>query len=225
MTIDLVIQQILSTPPWSALPKAALFELKAATCLRPISKYQVIFHQIEQGRSLFFVAKGLVKLSKSAQEGKDTVVFLAQTGDIIGEQVLGPTCSYTCRAQALTACLLAEVDTDWIRFATQLYPDFCWALCRVFIERLREAEERMMLNYSTSTRKRIGLFLKEVAQNHGQTFLNGEVELLLPLTHQLIAEMLSVSRQQVTTIFNEWAEQGVIRYTRRRILLSKPEQL
>lgn len=45
------------------------------------------------------------------------------------------------------------------------------------------------------------------------------------LTHELIGEMVAVSRQQVTTIFIEWAEKGIIRYNRKRIVLSKPEML
>jgi CRP-like cAMP-binding protein len=89
MTIEPVIEQIRNAEPWNARPEPAWPELKAATCMVSIPKHQVVFQQTERGRGVFFVASGLVKLSKCAAESKDTVIFLAQAGDTVGEQILG----------------------------------------------------------------------------------------------------------------------------------------
>lgn len=225
MTFDAVIEQISLVEPWNALPESACPDLKSATGLVSIPKHQVVFHQTDRGRGVFFVAGGLVKLSKSMPEGKDTVIFLAQAGDTVGEQILGATGCYACRAQTLADSVLAEIDADWVAGAAQQFPAFGWAWCRFLLERLRESEERLLRHRFNLTRQRIGLFLKEVARHHARTLANGEIELRLPLTHELIGEMVGVSRQQVTVIFNEWAGEGIIRYSRRRILLRKPERL
>lgn len=225
MTIEPVIEQIRNTEPWNALPEQAWPALHAAIGMVSIPKHQIVFHQTERSGGVFFVASGLVKLSKSALEGKDTVIFLAQPGDTVGEQMLGAAGCYACRAQTLSDSVLAEIGTEWVEQAAQQYPAFGWAWCRFLLERLRASEERLLRHRFNLTRQRIGLFLKDVARHHGRTFLNGEVELRLPLTHELIGEMVAVSRQQVTTIFIEWAEKGIIRYNRKRIVLSKPEIL
>lgn len=225
MNLDTVSKQLRHTAPWSALPETAWPELWQAARLVSIPKHQVVFHQTERGRGVFFVASGLVKLSKSSPEGKDTVIFLAQAGDTVGEQLLGAAGCYACRAQTLADSGLVEIDTNWVTQAAQQYPAFGWAWCRFLLDRLRESEERLLRHRFNLTQQRIGQFLKEVAQHHGRTYLNGEIELRLPLTHELIGEMVAVSRQQVTMIFIKWAGEGIIRYTRKRIILSKPELL
>ena len=225
MTFDSVKEQFRRFAPWNALPETALPELWQAARLVSIPKYQVLFHQPERGPGVYFVASGLVKLSKSSPEGKDTVIFLAQAGDTVGEQLLGAAGCYACRAQTLADSGLVEIDSDWVAQAAQEHPAFGWAFCRFLLERLRESEERLLRHRFNLTQQRIGQFLKEVARHHGRTYLNGEVELRLPLTHELIGEMVAVSRQQVTTIFIKWADAGIIRYDRKRIVLSKPELL
>ena len=225
MNLDTVINLLRHTEPWNALPEQAWPELREDTRLVSMPKHQVVFHQVEQGRGVFFVVSGLVKLNKSAPEGKDTVIFLAQTGDTIGEQILGAAGCYACRAQTLSDCVLAEIDAHWVAKVAQQSQAFGWAWCRFLLDRLRASEERLLRHRFNLTRQRIGLFLKDMARHHGRTFLNGEVELRLPLTHELIGEMVAVSRQQVTTIFIEWAGKGIIRYNRKRIVLSKPEML
>ena len=225
MTFDSVNEQFRRFAPWNALPETVWPELWQAARLVSIPKHQVVFHQTERGRGVFFVASGLVKLSKSSPDGKDTVIFRAQAGDTVGEQWLGAAGCYACRAQTLAESGLVEIDADWVAQAAQEYPAFGWAWCRFLLDRLRESEERLLRHRFNLTRQRIGLFLKEVARHHARTLANGEVELRLPLTHELIGEMVGVSRQQVTTIFVEWAGEGIIHYSRRRILLRKPERL
>lgn len=222
MNFDTVIEQIRLVEPWNVLPESCWPELRSVTRLVSIPKHQIVFHQTERGRGVFFVAGGLVKLSKRALAGKDTVISLAQAGDTVGEQMLGSAGCYACRAQTLVDSVLAEIDADWVARVAQQCPTFGWAWCRFLLERLRDSEERLLHHRFNLTRQRIGLFLKEVARHHGRTFLNGEIELQLQLTHELIGEMAAVSRQQVTTIFIEWAEQGIIRYNRKRVVLSKP---
>jgi CRP-like cAMP-binding protein len=225
MTFDAVLEKIHKAEPWNALPVSARPALKSASRLVSISKHQILFHQMERDRGVIFVARGLVKLSKTGPDGKDTVIFLAQAGDTVGEQILGSSGFYACRAQTLVDSVLSEINADWVAIAAQKYPAFGWAWCQFLLERLNESEERLLRHRFNLTRQRIGLFLKDVARHHARSIANGEIELELPLTHELLGEMVSVSRQRVTTVLGEWAEAGIIRYARNRIVLTKPELL
>lgn len=225
MTIDTVIEQLRRTEPWNALPESAWPELCQVVRVMMIQKHKIVFHQAEQGTDVYFVANGLLKLSKTAPKGKDTVISLAQPGDIVGEQLLGATGCYAYRTQTLAASVLVQIDIKWMQQAAHRHPAFGWAMCRYLLGRLHEAEERLLRHRFNLTKQRIGLFLKEMARHHAHILANGEIELRLPLTHELISEMVSVSRQQVTTILKQWAREGIIRYSRQRILLSKPERL
>lgn len=225
MTFDAVLEKIHKVEPWNALPVSAWPALKLASRLISVSRHQVLFHQSEQGQAVFIVTGGLMKLSKAIHQGKDTSILMAQPGDTVGEQLLGASNCYACRAQALVDSSLIEISAAWVVKAAQQYPVFGWAWCRFLLERLRESEERLLRHRFNLTRQRIGLFLKEVARHHARSIANGEIELELPLTHELLGEMVSVSRQRVTTVLGEWAEAGIIRYARNRIVLTKPELL
>ncbi|MDX1913006.1 MAG: Crp/Fnr family transcriptional regulator [Saprospiraceae bacterium] len=225
MDLDNGIAQIRNAEPWNALPEAAWSKLRKSARLISVSKHQVLFHQSEHGQGVFIVTRGLMKLSKAIPQGKDTSIFLAQPGDTIGEQLLGVGTCYACRAQALVDSTLVEINAEWVVQAAQQYPAFGWSWCRFLLERLRESEERLLRHRFNLTRQRIGLFLKEVARHHARSLVNGEIELELPMTHELLGEMVSVSRQRVTTVLGEWAEAGIIRYARNRIVLTKPELL
>lgn len=225
MTTDTVIEQLRRIEPWNALPESAWLDLCRVARPMTVPKHKIIFHQAEQSMSLYFVISGLLKLSKTAPQGKDTVISLAQPGDIVGEQLLNGTGCYAYRAQTLAECVLLEMDADWVQHTAHQCPAFGWTLCRYLLDRLDKAEERLLRYRFNLTRQRIGFFLKEMALHHANTLANGEIEIRLPLTHELISEMVNVSRQQVTTILKQWAREGNIRYSRHRILLSKPERL
>jgi CRP-like cAMP-binding protein len=86
--------------------------------------------------------------------------------------------------------------------------------------------EKRLANYRFNrTKQRIGSFLKELATHEGQILLNGEILIPLDLTHEMIAEMVAVSRQLVTVTLNQWSKAGIVRYKRRRLTVIKPEML
>lgn len=225
MNQDTVNKLLRHAEPWSALPEPVWPVLWQATRMISIPKHQVVFQQKERGKDVFFIVSGLVKLSKSIPKGKDMVTLLAQPGDTVGEQRLGAAGNYACRAQALSDSVVVTIDADWITEAAQVYPAFGWAWCLFLLERLRELEEQVLRHRFNGSHERLGLFLKAVARQYGRQLVTGEMELRLPLTHELIGEMAGMSRQRVTTIFNEWAETGIIRYSRQRILLRRPEEM
>lgn len=219
------IEQLRNLNPWAEIPDEIWPEMLCHLSVRTVPIHHILFHQSEHGQAVYVVVSGLLKLVKTDEKGKNTVLYLGQPGDLLGEQLLGDEGCYACWAQTLEDCCVVAIEADWVKAAAHQHPHFGWALFRLLLHRLQQAEARWSKYRFNLTEQRIGVFLKEIAHYHGRTLLNGEIELRLPLTHELIGEMVSVSRQQVTVVFNRWADAGIIRYTRKRIVLTRPELL
>ena len=74
--------------------------------------------------------------------------------------------------------------------------------------------------------ERIRGFIKEMADEHGKTLVNGtEIVVKLKLKPEDIAKLTATTRQSVTTELNNLEKKGVIIFDRKRILVKNYSEL
>ena len=88
-------------------------------------------------------------------------------------------------------------------------PDAALALVEALAEQLRERQESLAHFSSVRHLERVREKLLQLARSHGRV-VPGGVRIDLPLTHELLGEMVGSARETVSWAFSELAREGFV---------------
>ena len=185
---------VLTTPERQQL--AEMLELR----IKP--RYSFLYLPGESSDSLFFLAKGAVKIGTHNVEGKEVIKHLIHPLAMFGE--LG---------------LVGE--TERLEFAQALKEEVHLLVVKVMIsfgQRLISAENKLEGLIFKDARTRIVDFIKDSISEYGRR-VGFEMLLKHSLTHQDIANITCTSRQTVTLVLNELKKSDLIYFNRGKILV------
>jgi CRP/FNR family transcriptional regulator len=104
-------------------------------------------------------------------------------------------------------------------------PDAAASIVAALGEQLRERHESLAQFSSVRHVERVRDKLLQLARTHGRV-VPGGVRLDLPLTHELVGEMVGSARETVTWAFQELAREGFVQRVGRTYRLAvRPEAL
>lgn len=182
---------------------------------RNYPKHGNIFRQGEASEGFYLVKHGSVKLQKTLPNGSQSILKIISPGEIFGT---GESIKPDTRRNNSFAIAL-EDDTLIQKITRKDFQDTIYGL---------QLHEKL-LNYSMEithrlerlnwmdAEGRIKFTLNELAQKHGKRF-GDETLLKLNLTHEELAMLTDSSRQTVTKTLSTLKKNGVITYSRNRIL-------
>ncbi len=221
MTEVAVLQQV---PLFARVPAPDLAPLADRLILRKFRAGQSVFHQGDEGTSLYVIKSGRVKIALISDEGRELLVALLQEGDFFGELSL-----LDSHPRSATALALTDTETyvltreDFLTFLRRS-PETALAVAGAIAERLRQADERLAENAFLDLPQRLGRCLLHLAETNGRVSPDGII-LDLPLSQRELADLVGVTRQSVNKVLSQWERAGVLRRRRGSLLLLRPASL
>jgi len=192
--------------------------------IRSYRKNQVIFLEAEAGTYMYIVLAGKVKVTKSTQGGKESILAIHRQGDFFGEMSLLDGRTSPATVAAMEDCRIAAIDgADFKRFL-MTNEKVVRQIIQVLCARLRHVWAQIQsLSYSTAE-ARIRGEIRQLGLRHGVADSRGII-IDLKVTHQEIAEMVGTSRETVTRTLARLQKDGIIKLENRRIILLDPRAL
>jgi CRP/FNR family cyclic AMP-dependent transcriptional regulator len=183
--------------------------------LKKYEKGQFIFKEDDPSDAVFLVEKGLLKVSQSTQEGQNVTFFIQKTGDLFGFAELILQTKRERYAQCLNDCHLLVLNAvDFMKLA-RTDVRVSYGLLLLITGRFLLTQKTVVAIVSKPVSWRLAWLLKQIgAENR-----DGQNEIELELTHDEISNIIGCSRQTVTEIFNRWRSEGLITYTRKKVVL------
>lgn len=182
-------------------------------------KFSYIFLPDEPSDSIFFLAKGMVKIATHSDDGKEVIKSLIQPLAMFGELgIIGET-----KRQDLAQALREEVHVislkvEDLKKLMRLNFSLCDRVMTLFGNRLMRAENKLESLIFKDARTRIIEFIKDSVERSGRK-IGFEMLLKHSLTHQDIANITCTSRQTVTLVLNELRKSDLIYFNRGKILV------
>jgi CRP-like cAMP-binding protein len=105
---------------------------------RAFAPGETIFVEGEEGRTMYVVLEGSVRLSVTGR-----TLEKVGPGAVFGEMALIDAAPRSATATALTACTLAPVAASRFKSLVQESPDFALEIMRVMAARLRSMDRRL----------------------------------------------------------------------------------
>ena len=186
---------------------------------RSFPKGSVIFTPGDAPEALYVLRLGLVKLSHLSEDGQESILRVFGPGDVFGELLLAVR-ARPFLASALTSCVVTVVPGKTFLQLLSTIPrigfNFIGVLSRHLVEM---ALDRGQASHRWSF-ERLVLTLLKLGKAHGEG-KEGGTSIALPLTHQILADMIGTSRETVTRHLGRLRHIGVVTQHGRTLLIQQ----
>ena len=182
-------------------------------------KYSFIFLPGEASDTIFFLAKGTIKIGTHSSDGKEVIKSLIHPLAMFGELGLIGEQQRQDFAQALKEDVhLYTLKVEDFKQVMRYNFELCSHIMQLFGSRLIKAESKLESLIFKDARTRIIEFIKDAVNQRGRR-VGYEMLLKHSLTHQDIANITCTSRQTVTLVLNELKKSDLIYFNRGKILV------
>jgi CRP/FNR family transcriptional regulator len=201
------------------LPEKAIEEFLQRGVQRRYERRASILPQGAVRDTVFVLLDGEVSISVFLPDGRRILCGLYRPGTIFGFPLVESERPRWSAAEAFTdatVCVLARRDFEAV-LAAQPAVTVMRFFNRVLMRKARFAM-RLLHCLVLDLPGRLALTLLDLGHTFGTTHGN-ELHIALPLTHELLAEMVGASRERVSKAMADFAARGYVRYDRKQIVL------
>jgi CRP/FNR family cyclic AMP-dependent transcriptional regulator len=177
----------------------------------------VVYRQGDRLASLFWLLKGIVKLSHITEGGIQLTTDVMGPGGVFGSTLATHISEHT--ATSLGEIHVAKVTHEDLNSLLGESPEFTAFLCAELEARQKRTERKLITVLTKKIETRLVETLRELALVFGTPCPHGYA-LEIPLTQQDIADLVFASRPAVTKAMNALRRQGMLDYQRELICVN-----
>ena len=198
LTFEMIRTKI---PFLACLSEKEFQDLKAQVKEGFFMKESVIVPADDAALFMYIILSGAVKVVNRGEDGKERIVAIHKAGDYYGEMALidGKTSPATVKAMKHSTVILVpkKVFHAHLLKKKKVLAEFNLTLC----QRLRESWATIKILGIPDAEERVRAFLKYMS-TYGTQVFGGKI-IKGQLTHQTIADHLSLTRETVTRVLNK----------------------
>lgn len=182
------------------------------------SKGKVLFHQGDEGRLVYLVKRGTVRIARHTADDKDVTIAILGAGSIFGEEVVFSKVERRTIAVCMTEALLCTARAEHVYGLMTRFPQLAVNVAKYISEQRDEAMAIAEdLAYLTVPERLVRLFGR-LAKEHGKPVAGGTL-LEIRLTHYDLASLIGSTRETVSLKLGELVRAGHIRLDERAIVV------
>ncbi|HEX9030809.1 MAG TPA: Crp/Fnr family transcriptional regulator [Streptosporangiaceae bacterium] len=183
-----------------------------------------LFEEGDLGDCLYLVIDGKVKLTRTAPDGRESLVSVHGPGDMFGELAMFDPTYRTSAATAVTDARLAVIAHDDLREVLVTKPAVSLLLLKALAQRLRRVTETNTNLIFTDVPGRVAKALLELAGKFGVPTSEG-IQVSHDLTQEELAQLVGASRETVNKALADFASRGWIQLSAKSVMLLDPDRL
>lgn len=209
---------------FSELSDDQLYQIAKLVRDRNYQRGQFVFIEGEPGQSLFVLKRGLIKLTKRSEDGREHILHFVHPGEIFAEVVLFGDGSYPATAEVQQESVIGAIANTEMEQLIKDNPEIAVSMLHIMSRRLRIAQDRAMNLALNDVRRRLIYVLLDLATENGSKTSKG-IEINLSLTNQELANMVGTSRESANRIINDLKKNGALEINRQQIIILDRQKL
>lgn len=211
---------------WSHLSDEEYEALNVAHNFIEAKKGDYVYFEAFNHNKLYFIKDGNIRVGYIDDNGNEIIKEIIQKGEIFGQVTLEKNSLNGEFAQAYKAdvSLCAFTIDDFQRLLVKR-PELALKYSKQVGSKLRSTESRLVNLLNKDVRTRLINFFHQLLKQHSSTPVSNGFCINNHFTHEDVAHLIGSSRQTVTTIVNELAEEGLIVFNRQQICFPDVERL
>jgi CRP-like cAMP-binding protein len=173
-----------------------------------LTKGEMLFQKGDSPRGFYVVVFGQIKLAFPSSQGNEKVVEIVGPKQSFGEAAMFSDRPYPVLAESLADSLLVHISKSPVFDLLETDPLFCRRLLAGLAMRLHSlVHDVESYSLRSSAQRVIGYLLQHCPQDPD---FDGEAEITLPTSKQVIASRLNLTPETLSRIFHDLSEAGLI---------------
>ena len=226
------LQGIFPIDKWDFNSQSILADLPDED-VRMLSEYQrtqcynrgdVIFREGAYPSGVFSILGGMVKKYKLDGEGREQIIYVAGTGELIGYHAVLSEDRYPDSAAALQESTVAFIPKEDFLFAVNRSDLLSKRLLRTLSHEFTVLINNLTLFAKRSVRERLALQLIVLREKSKLDFKPGS-QVEIDWSRDDLASLVGTARENVVRILSEFREAGILETRGRKILVLDVKKL
>ncbi|SJZ62851.1 Crp/Fnr family transcriptional regulator [Selenihalanaerobacter shriftii] len=212
-------------PIFTELSLDKLEEVNKLVNRKEYKKGEIIFLQGQLGKKIYILNSGQAKIYKTSRDGKEHILRLLKENDFFGEMVLFKEDSLDTSAQAITDCIICEINKKDLERLLKENSNIVYRLLSAITSRLKEAEQMLESLALEDARQKTIRLLVDLAQESGVETKEGLV-IELPLSREGLANLLAMTQETLSRKLSNLQTEGIITiHGQKKVIIRKKELL
>lgn len=196
-------------------------EMDAIAAAAPMNTYaagELLYSPQNPVEVLFILKQGRVRVFRIAADGRALTTAIIIPGTIFGEMVLLGQHMYDNYAEALDESVVCVMGREDVHRFLLSDPRIAARITAILGARLLEMERRLCDTVFKSVPQRVAATLATLAGPQRRMGV-GPRSVQVALTHDQLAALVGTTRETATKVLGEFADRGLLRRGRGRIIL------
>ncbi len=212
-------------PVFAGLPAREVDALASLAVEETHRARRYIFMEGDPSLWFYVVRSGHVKIVRQSKTGKDVVLEILGTGEIVGGVAVLERRPYPASAQATETSVVLKIPSDPMIALADRHPAFIKEMALMLGRRLRAAHDSVKSLAVDPVEARLAAALLRLAEREGAQTTPAGVVLPFHLTRQSLADMTGTTVETAIRIMSRWLRDGLIADDAGRIVLSDRDEL
>ena len=209
---------------FKAMNEEELADVVATAQKHKIPRGQPVFRQGDVARHFYFLLRGRLKVVQLTKDGEQIVVRIVHPGELFGIARALRRADYPGTAIATVESVALAWNSDLWTEMTARCPALAADALHMVTNHLQEMHARVRELSTENVERRVANTVVRLIARAGRETRDG-ILIDFPISRQDIAEMTGTTISTVSRILSVWADKGLIKSGRQRIMVIEPQLL
>ena len=171
-----------------------------------LAKNKVVFAQGDPNNSIFFIEKGIVKLTVVSRVGKEAIFSVLGEGCFFGEACIASKETVrSYNAIVVSDAVLSRIERDIFSRHLQSASNSGYAFTEYLVKLNEAVQDHLVHNLLETSERRLAQALLSLAK-----FDKENEEYVVRVSQQNLADMIGATRQRVNTLLRGFKRAGLV---------------
>jgi len=206
------------------LPEDELEMLTANMSEELYRKGQNIFREGGYPSGIFFIKNGKVKKYKTDKEGREQIIYVANTGELIGYHALLAEERYPDTAATLEESKIAFIPKEDFIEVLHTSKILSQRLLKTLSHEFSVFANSLTLFAQRSVRERFAMQLVLMREKYKKNFTPG-MEVEINLSREDLASLVGTARENILRILKDFKKEGILETSGRKVVIKDINKL
>ena len=206
------------------LPDEELEILFARNSEHVYSKGQIIFREGAYPTGIFYIKEGKVKKYKLDKDKKEQIIYIANTGELIGFHALLAEEQYPDSASVLEDSRIAFIPKENFLEVLNTSKTLAWRLLKTLSHEYTVFTNSLALFAKRSVRERFAMQLVLLREKYKQNFVPG-MEVEINMSREDLASLVGAARENIVRLLKDFKQDGILETKGRKIIIKDINKL
>lgn len=206
------------------LPAEELAMLTSHKMEQSFKKGEIIFREGAFPAGIFYIMNGKVKKYKTDKEGREQIIYVANTGELIGYHAILSQDRYPDSAAALEDSVISFIPREDFLRTLQQSSVLTNRLLKTLSHEFTVLVNSLTIFAQRSVRERLALQLIVLREKYKVDFQQG-MPVEINMSRDDLANLVGTARENVVRILTELKAEGIIESKGRKIIVKDVNKL